>query len=121
MAQYTGRVKISEALDDELFFLIGRLHEATPPRECGVIRKASELYSLVKNLPRLKGDSLAYRRERLGLTTGALSSILCVSQIQHWEETDAPAWVSPLLDALEERRRDEERRDYLGVNDQPEP
>lgn len=115
-------MKIATELIDELHMLIGRLHRDSPQEECGVFRKASELYGLILNLQRVKPDSLILRRRKLGLSQEHMAILMCVraATVQVWEQEGAPYWVGPLLDTLEERRRDEERRDYLGINAEPE-
>lgn len=114
--------RLSETLNNDLFLLIGRLHAGSEPRECGLIRKAAELYTLNHSLPQVKAASLELRRRKLQLTQEQFAALVCVhaQTVIGWEENNAPAWIGPLLDALEERRRDEERRDYLGINPEPE-
>ena len=116
------RMRIAETLNNDLFLLIGRLHPGSTPRECSLIRKASELYALIHKLDPVKAASLALRRRKLELTQEQFAALVCVhtQTVVSWEENDAPAWVGPILDSLEERRRDEERRDYLGINPEPE-
>ena len=117
-----GMKNVSEVLNNELFMLIGRLYAHSTDREASLIRKASELYALVHNLPALKGASISQRRRKLGLGQEELGELCRVAAVTvaNWEKAEGPAWIGPMLDALEERRRDEERRDYLGINDDPE-
>lgn len=108
---------ISEQLNGELFLLIGTLHRDSSPKEAGIIRKASELYSLIHQLEPIKAASLALRRKKLELSQEELADLCRVTMVKvmQWEKEGGPAWLSPLLNVLEERKRDQDRRDYAGL------
>lgn len=99
---------IAPEFRQELFLLIGRLHTESTAKESGVIRKASELYALCLNLQPLRGDSIAFRRNRLGLDQSSLAALCHISddRLAGFEQEGGPAWLGPILDVLEERRRD---------------
>ena len=116
-SEVCSQVVISETLNGELFMLIGTLHRDSSPKEAGIIRKASELYSLIHQLEPVKAASLALRRKKLELIQEELATLCRVATVTviKWEQEGGPAWLGPLLNVLEERRRDQERRDYAGI------
>lgn len=99
---------MSNELRSELFFLIGQLDFESTAEECRIVRKASELYSLLLTLSPIRADSLLFRRNRLGLTQELFAAICSTSEsrMEMYEQMGGPAWLGPILDVLEERKRD---------------
>ena len=109
-------VPMDEELIDELFLMIGKSRRDLGREQAAVIRKAAELYAMLLKLEPMRGRTMNHRRRKLGISIEAFGHTWSVgpATVSGWEKGDAPValWVGPILEALEERRRDEERRGF---------